>query len=50
MVSGVGTTRGGVMIQQIGPFFGMPAGGEQQVRRWVFDAIDDAAERIAALG
>ena len=44
-----GGKQGGVVIQQIGPFHGMPEGGEQQVRRWVFDAIDDAAERIGAL-
>jgi hypothetical protein len=44
-----GGRRGGVVIQQIGPFHGMPEGGEQQVRRWVFDAIDDAAERIGVL-
>jgi hypothetical protein len=44
-----GGRRGGVVIQQIGPFHGMPEGGEQQVRRWVFDAIDDAAERLGAL-
>jgi hypothetical protein len=44
-----GGRRGGVVIQSIGPFYGMPEGGEQQVRRWVFDAIDDAAERIGAL-
>jgi hypothetical protein len=44
-----GGKQGGVVIQQIGPFHGMPEGGEQQVRRWVFDAIDDAAERIGVL-
>jgi hypothetical protein len=49
MVSGSRSGRGGVSIGQIGPFYGMPEGGEAQVRRWVFDAIDDAAERIGAL-
>lgn len=44
----VGAGRSGVVIQQIGPFYGMPSGGEAQVRRWVFDAVDDAAERLAA--
>lgn len=48
-VSVSGATRGGIVIQSIGPFYGMPAGGEQQVRRWVFDALDDAAERVGAL-
>jgi hypothetical protein len=49
VVSVSGATRGGVVIQQIGPFYGMPSGGEQQVRRWVLDALDDAAERVGAL-
>lgn len=49
MVSGSRSGRGGVVIQSIGPFYGMPEGGEAQVRRWVVDAIDDMAERIGAL-
>lgn len=50
-MGGVGgvMARGRFVIQQIGPFFGMPSGGEEQVRRWVFDALDDAAERVGAL-
>jgi len=40
---------GGIVIQQIGPFNGMPNGGESQVRQWVFDAIEDASERLGAL-
>lgn len=40
-----GAARGGLVVQSIGPFYGMPSGGEQQVRRWVFDALDDAWER-----
>jgi len=40
---------GGIVIQQIGPFNGMPSGGESQVRQWVFDAIEDASERLGAL-
>jgi chemotaxis protein histidine kinase CheA len=49
VVSASGTSRGGIVIQSIGPFYGMPAGGEQQVRRWVIDAIDDMAERVGAM-
>lgn len=46
----VGARNGPTLyIGQIGPFYGMPEGGEAQVRRWVFDAIDDAAERQGAL-
>ena len=48
-VSGVGVGRGRIAIGQIGPFFGMPSGGEAQVRRWVADAVDDMAERLGAL-
>jgi hypothetical protein len=47
---GVAGGRGSSLsIGQLGPFYGMPAGGEQQVRRWVFDALDDAAERMGML-
>jgi actin-related protein len=48
-MTATGGKRNGVTIGQIGPFYGMPEGGEQQVRRWVFDALDDAAERMGAL-
>lgn len=48
-VGGAGVARGRITIGQIGPFFGMPPGGETQVRKWVADAVDDMAERLGAL-
>jgi hypothetical protein len=44
-----GGKRGGVVIQQIGPFFGVGADVESLIRRIVPDVIDDMAERIGAL-
>lgn len=44
-----GGRRGGVVIQQIGPFYGVGADVESLIRRIVPDVIDDMAERIGAL-
>jgi hypothetical protein len=48
-VGGSGGRRGAsVIVQQIGPFFGVGADIEATIRRVVPDVLDDMAERIGA--